>query len=289
MANLRIGTCSWKYDSWIGLVYSESVGKHYLREYSSQFNTVEVDQWFWSLHGIDKISLPREEVVREYMASVPRDFRFTVKVPNSITLTHFYRKSRQEPLTANPHFLSPTLFEEFVESLTLMEPQLGMLIFQFEYLNKQKMPSPDEFRLRFTDFFRVCDRRLPSAMEIRNPNYLSDDYFRFLAELGLSAVFIQGYYMPPITEIYRNFGMLLRTPVVIRLMGPDREGIEEKTGGRWNRLAVPRDQELDEICEMVADLLHRGLDVYLNVNNHYEGSAPLTIQRIQDRLGALPG
>jgi len=284
MSQLRIGTCSWKYDSWIGLVYSEGVGKHYLREYAGQYNSVEVDQWFWSLHGEDKISQPHEKVVREYVESVPRDFRFTVKVPNSITLTHFYRRSRTEPLVENPHFLSPTLFERFLSAVAAMESQLGMLIFQFEYLNRKKMPSQQDFHHRLAEFFRLCDRRLPSAVEIRNPNYLNDDYFRFLQENDLSAVFLQGYHMPPITDIYGHFGRHLQAPVVIRLHGPDREGMEEKTGGRWNRLVVHRDEELDAICAMVNDLLHRGLDVYLNVNNHYEGSAPLTIERIKERL-----
>lgn len=29
------------------------------------------------------------------------------------------------------------------------------------------------------------------------------------------------------------------------------------------------------------DLAGQGADVFVNVNNHYEGSAPLTIERIQ--------
>ena len=46
---LRIGTCSWKYPSWKGLVYSRATGIDYLSEYATRYNTVEVDQWFWAL------------------------------------------------------------------------------------------------------------------------------------------------------------------------------------------------------------------------------------------------
>ena len=46
---LRIGTCSWKYDSWKGIVYPDKEEINFLEEYSKHFNTVEVDQWFWSL------------------------------------------------------------------------------------------------------------------------------------------------------------------------------------------------------------------------------------------------
>ena len=96
MARLRIGTCSWKYPSWEGLVYSAPKGINYLQEYSRHYDTVEIDQWFWSLFGQDSISLPRLETVQEYVDSVPEDFQFTVKVPNSVTLTHFYKKKKSD-------------------------------------------------------------------------------------------------------------------------------------------------------------------------------------------------
>jgi hypothetical protein len=36
---------------------------------------------------------------------------------------------------------------------------------------------------------------------------------------------------------------------------------------------------------MITDLAGQGVDIYLNVNNHYEGSAPLTIERVLRVLG----
>lgn len=50
--HLRIGTCSWKYDSWKGLIYDLDKRYRpddYLPDYAKYFNTVEIDQWFWSL------------------------------------------------------------------------------------------------------------------------------------------------------------------------------------------------------------------------------------------------
>ena len=49
---LRIGTSSWKYDSWKALVYDLDKNykpQDYLSDYSQYYNTVEIDQWFWSL------------------------------------------------------------------------------------------------------------------------------------------------------------------------------------------------------------------------------------------------
>ena len=37
---LNIGTCSWKYDSWQGLIYPEKKPFNYLEEYSKHYNCV---------------------------------------------------------------------------------------------------------------------------------------------------------------------------------------------------------------------------------------------------------
>jgi uncharacterized protein YecE (DUF72 family) len=280
MATCHIGTCSWKYGSWEGLVYSSKKPDNYLREYASHFGAVEIDQWFWSLFGPDKVRLPDPAVVREYVTSVPSEFVFTVKVPNSITLTHFYRKQKSETLTPNPHFLSKDLFNDFLERLKPMISQIGSFIFQFEYLNKQKMESLQAFQDLFSSFISQCPEDLPYGVEIRNPNYLTDSYFHFLTDNGLHPVFLQGYYMPPVPRIYWENAAHITGQAVIRLHGPERKSIEQQTGKMWNRVISPRDEELEAISDMVAHMLSRNIDVYLNINNHFEGSAPLTIKKL---------
>ncbi|MGB3224711.1 MAG: DUF72 domain-containing protein [Desulforhopalus sp.] len=96
---LHIGTISWKYDSWQGIVYPENKLFNHLLEYSRHYSTVEVDQWFWSLFSGDKAALPKIPVVEEYVGSVSGDFSFGIKIPNSITLTHHYKKKKSDPLT----------------------------------------------------------------------------------------------------------------------------------------------------------------------------------------------
>jgi uncharacterized protein YecE (DUF72 family) len=92
--------------------------------------------------------------------------------------------------------------------------------------------------------------------------------------------------MPDITTVFQQSRALIleQETVVVRLHGPDRKGIEKRTGKQWNQVVAPRDEELAAVVSMVRDLLERGIDVYLNVNNHYEGSAPLTIERLQRLL-----
>jgi uncharacterized protein YecE (DUF72 family) len=285
MAELRFGTCSWKFDSWRGLVYPETGRFDYLKEYARRYNTVEIDQWFWSLHAPGKVTLPQPAVVKGYADAVPPNFRFSVKVPNSVTLTHYYRSSRSEPLVENPHFLSAEVFGEFLELLVPMRDRLGPLMFQFEYLNKKKMPSRDEFTARFGRFTASLPKGYTYAIEIRNPNYLDKAYFDFLGEAGLYHVFIHGYYMPPIFKVYDEYKDHIEDLTVIRMHGPDRRGIEKRTGKVWNKIVEPKDGELRRLKDMLGDLDSRGVTTYVNVNNHYEGSAPLTIERIRSAIG----
>lgn len=279
---LQIGTCSWKYPSWKGLVYSSAKPTNYLAEYSKEFSTVEVDQWFWSLFKGNTVVLPKKAVVEEYMESVPENFTFCIKVPNSITLTHHYNK--KEPLVANPWFLSVDLMHRFLDSIALMKSKLGPLVFQFEYLNKRKMAGQRDFIDRFGDFAENLPRDFEYGVEIRNPNYLDSRYFNFLASFKISHVFIHGYYMPSIFTLYDTYRELLGKNTIIRLLGFDREAIEEQTGKKWGRRVAPQEGDLDLLAAMLGDLKSRQSTVLLYVNNHFEGSAPRTITRLREKL-----
>ena len=281
----RFGTCSWKYDSWKGIIYSNEKDINYLQEYSRHYSTVEIDQWFWSLFPQNKVLLPDKNVVEEYNSSTPDDFLFTIKVPNSLTLTHFYNRNKKEPLVPNPYFLSVELFNEFISSIKSINKKTACLIFQFEYLNKQKMKSPDEFQTSFRQFHsQLNGLEIPLAVEIRNPDYLNGNYFSFINDLDMAHVFLEGYFMPPVAEIYNKYKKFIKDFTVLRLHGPDRKGIEKISNENWNQIYVNRDKEIKSLVEMIKDLQNKEVNLFVNVNNHFEGSAPLTIQRIKKSL-----
>ncbi len=283
---IRVGTCSWKFPSWNGLVYDAESSSRYLAQYARRYSTVEIDQWFWSLFGMQSVSLPRRETVAEYLADTPDDFTFSIKVPNSLTLTHFYRKNRSEPLTGNPWFLSTDLFDRFLELIEPLGERTISLMFQFEYQNKRKMPDPPAFIEALDRFFTSISsraRQWPLAVEPRNPQFLTSTYFNMLATHGVSHAFTHGYYMPAASKVYSSFDHMLGEHTIIRLLGRDRKAIEEKTGKKWHSRVEPHDEDLERIADMIADLEERGFTTTVNVNNHYEGSAPRTI----DTLTAL--
>jgi len=276
--HIHIGTCSWKYASWKDLVYTTAKPGNYLKEYGCKYSTVEVDQWFWSLFG-ESVVLPKPNVVREYAESVPDDFLFGIKVPNSITLTHHYKKRKTDSLVANPHFLSVDLMNTFLDSIEPLHSKLGPLIFQFEYLNKLKMAGQREFLDKLGVFIQALPIGFLYAVESRNPNYLNQRFFTCLKSLNLTHVFLQGYYMPSIFDVYEKHKNLLGETVVVRLHGPNREDIEALTGNKWGEIVEPRDRELEQLAKMVANMQS---NIFVFVNNHFEGSAPRTIKKLVD-------
>jgi uncharacterized protein YecE (DUF72 family) len=287
---LRLGTCSWKYDSWKGLIYEPLKTYRpddYLVDYAKKLDSVEVDQWFWSLFP-GSLRLPVPAAVRLYAKSVPDDFIFTVKAPNALTLTHFYAK--QTPHNAsyankpNPAFLDHDLLCRFLDALAPLHSKLGPIMFQFEYLNKQKMASKEVFFERFGAFIDAAPKGYQYAVEIRNPNYFSPAFFGFLKDHKLGFVYLDGYYMPPIGQIFDKFNPETASFQVIRLHGVDRLEIEGETGEVWNKVVAPKPGGLKAAARIVRANAKKRVLTYLNLNNHFEGSAPLSIGRFLDVL-----
>ncbi len=283
MAKLYIGTCGWKYESWRKLVYTESSEINYLKEYSDLYNTVIIDKWFFSLYGNNKVVLPKLETVTGYKNSVNKDFKFSVNIPNSITLTHLNSHDKEE-LIPNSYFLSADLMKEFLGVLKPLKWNLGVLLFQFEYLNKQKIKSQYELQGLLREFISLLPENIHFAVEIRNSSFLNEEYFQFMRDNKMGICFLQGYDMPDIFDLHKRYKDYIKDYCVIHLYGEDRKGIETKSGGEWNKIISPKDEELIRLVEMINELHERSVDIYLYVHNYYEGSAPLTIVKIQNLM-----
>lgn len=279
MGSIRFGTCSWKYPSWESLVYSSPEPPDYLAEYAQKYDMVEIDQWFWSL-GKNSAGLPRQETVIRYDDATPDGFRFTIKCPNALTRpTRDKDSSGSHP--KNEFFLNPELLLSFIETLEPIRKKIGLLMFQFGYLNRQMYADQGQFMAALERFFDSIPRDLPYAIELRNPKWLNGEWFTWLQTQHVAPVLIQGYWMDDITKTIERYEPLMGDTVSIRLHGEDRQEIEAESGGEWNRLIHPRDRELAHAAQSIKTLAKGGRLVYVQVNNHYEGSAPLTIERLR--------
>ncbi|MFQ5512641.1 MAG: DUF72 domain-containing protein [Candidatus Krumholzibacteriia bacterium] len=287
---LRIGTCSWKYDSWKGLYY-DAQRKYragdYLADYAKHLDTVEIDQWFWSLFP-GGLRLPEPRTVEAYAAAVPEDFTFTVKAPNALTLTHFYARQPKQHVEfagrPNIYFLDNELLGRFLDALAPLRGRIGTIMFQFEYLSRSKMRSRDAFLDRFGEFIAKAPKGFRYAIETRNPRYLSGRFFECLSENDVGFVYLEGYHMPSIGTVFDRFHPATGDHAVIRLHGGDRLEIERRTGEVWDHIVAPKPRGLEAAVRIVRANTRRKIATFVNVNNHFEGSAPLTIERFLDLL-----
>ncbi|HOJ19014.1 MAG: DUF72 domain-containing protein [Ignavibacteriales bacterium] len=269
MKKFRVGTCSWNYESWLGLVYSFKwkTSAPYLVEYSKHYKTAEIDSWFYNL--------PEPDEVKEYKENVPKDFTFTLKVPRELTMTHIPLPGG---ITSNSHFLSMEFFEVFYSRIEELLPQVTGIIFQFPYFENDKISSLSQFLFRAKSFFPNLPKELPIGIEVRNKDFLNDNYFDFLTENNIIPVLSEMKMLPTITETYEKNKLRIGDNIIIRLLGGDRKEIELRTKKIWDEIRLPKMQN-QAIAEMIVEMLETK-NVILNVNNHYEGSAPKTIQAI---------
>ena len=91
--------------------------------------------------------------------------------------------------------------------------------------------------------------------------------------------------MPPVADLYAKYADALGDTCVVRLHGPDREGMEKRVGKDWSKIVEPRDADLAALIAPLKDMLLKRKDAWVFVNNHFEGCAPKTIERIMERLG----
>jgi uncharacterized protein YecE (DUF72 family) len=90
--------------------------------------------------------------------------------------------------------------------------------------------------------------------------------------------------MPHIADVFSQHDTSTEAPAIVRLHGPGREAMEEASEGRWDRLIEPRPASVQAAVDIVRANLRLGHKTFVNINNHFEGCAPLTAKRFLNAL-----
>jgi uncharacterized protein YecE (DUF72 family) len=90
--------------------------------------------------------------------------------------------------------------------------------------------------------------------------------------------------MPAIGQVFEKFKPATADFSIIRLHGGGRQEMELESGGVWNRVIAAKPEGLRAAVKIVRANARRRVLTFLNVNNHFEGSGPLTIQRFLEAL-----
>jgi uncharacterized protein YecE (DUF72 family) len=202
-----VGTSSWKYEGWLGQIYTperyEYRGKvarsrferDCLVEYAEVFKTVCVDAAYYTF--------PSEQYLGRLADQVPADFRFAFKVTDSITIKKFPKLARFGELSGKPNgnYLNAELFAKaFLLPCESIRTKVGLLMFEFSRFWPTDYERGREFIADLDLFLGQLPKGWPYGVEMRNRNWLRPDYFACLARHQVAHVFNSWDAMPPVGE-----------------------------------------------------------------------------------------
>ena len=279
---LRLGTSSWSFPGWAGLVYAKRMAEQMLsREglgaYSRHplLRAVGIDRTFYA-------PLPAEEF-RRYAAQVPADFRFVVKAHAALT-TPIDRQARNIAVTPDvDRFLDlGYALERIVTPVAEgLGERLGALLFQFPPLGLPYAREPQLFVDALGSFLGQLPRGPQYAVELRNREFLGPEYADVLARNGVTHCFNVHPRMPSVLEQAEQLGdhsWRSGTVVVRWMLHPtqDYEAARERYFP-FDRIVDPDATNRAAVASLLEQVLGRGNEAIVIANNKAEGCAPLTL------------
>lgn len=297
--DIRLGTSSWFFPGWRGLVYDgvhpqPMLSRKGLEAYGQipLLRTVSLDRTFYA---------PISTVAYAHYASqVPAHFSFVVKAP-AIVCDAVMRDEGGRGRVPNPHFLDATIAtREFVlPCLEGLKAKAGPLVFQVSPLPHSLVEDASLFIERLEGFFAALPRDIGPlrplyALELRNPELLTPRLMRMLSR----------------AEIRYCVGLHDRMPEVER-QETALAALDGKEPGplvvRWNlhrgfryqaarQRYEPFDRIVDEdggtrrtLARMTATAWKAGRKVWITANNKAEGCAPLSVLELAREIAKLVG
>ena len=286
---LRMGTSSWSFPGWRGIVYPDEatptrLARKGLRDYARHplLRTVGIDRSYYA-------PIPEEDL-RRYAEQLPPDFVCCAKAPAAVTSFTLPGPSRAE---ANLDFLSAERFtEELIEPFArAFAPHTGPFLLQFSPLGQNATLEPTAFAEMLDAFLTGMPSMCEFAIELRDCSLLSDAYCQVLDRHGAAHVVNYWSAMPMPGEQASLVAQRNAPFVMVRLlMRPGTRYEQQRQEMRpFNRIVQPDEVMRQNVVGILARARREKRRTYLLVNNKAEGSAPLTIEAIAERLAGVKG
>jgi uncharacterized protein YecE (DUF72 family) len=287
--NILIGTSSWKYEGWLGQIYTREryarrsgfSKKHFddtcLAEYAETFPIVCGDFSFYQF--------PSEAYWRRLFGSAPASLRYAFKVPEQITVKAYPSHARYGARGGldNPSFLDPGLFQDaFLRPLERYRAQIAVLIFEFGTFSKKSYAQPADFLADLDKFLAAMPPEWRYSVEIRNPEYLGEDYFGCLRAHHAAHVLNAWTRMPPLGVQLRIPGAFTADFSVCRALLRRGRSYEQavNTFSPYEEIKDPNPEGRQALRDLIAQARDNRRAAFIFVNNRFEGNAPLTIEAV---------
>ncbi len=300
---LHLGTSSWSFPGWQGLVWAGHHGVDELAQTGLQayaqhplLRTVSVDRSYYRPLRAHEVSAYAEqlETARTKAPLLP-PFKIVSKVWEEIT-TAIFPKYPRYGLRAgqrNPSFLDASRFIDEVLAVYLpYAEQFGPFVFELAPMPKGSVDDVTLTR-RLASFLEALPPAFPWAFELRNEELLTPRWFAVLRAYRAAHVFTYWTAMPSLRVQLARHGSLASAPFVLaRLMLPPFTRYADKKAefAPFNRRIIPQSEMQDDVLDLLRAVLEANTkDTFILANNKAEGSAPLTLRALAQRVaGDLP-
>ncbi len=292
LADQRIflGGSSWKYEGWLGQIYSperyqvrgrfsrKRFEQECLAEYAETFPIVCGDFSFYQFPAPDFWKRLFEQ---------GRQLQFAFKVPEEITVHTFPGHPRYGARAGilNPNFLhAEQLYEEFLKLLTPYRSQTPVILFEFSAFPATAFGDADSFAETLSDFLGALPSEFRYGVEIRNPELLEPVYLRVLAEHRVAHVLNSWTRMPALADQLDLPGIFTTDFTVSRALLRAGRSYEEAVQlfSPYTSTRDPNQEVRDALRNLLIRAKQRGEPTFIFVNNRLEGNAPNTIAAVTD-------
>jgi uncharacterized protein YecE (DUF72 family) len=277
-----LGTSSWSFPGWAGLVYAKggnesALAREGLREYSSHplLRAAGIDRGFYAPLSAGQYA--------NYARQVPEGFRFLIKAPNLITDAQ-HRADNGAPDTLNSSFLDAVLaHDQFVAPcIEGLGTKAGTLVFQLSPLPRAWLDDTAAIAARIGEFFAALPPLRPPAcyaLEIRDAALLTPRLMRTLAAHDVRYCIGVHARMPNVLRQSKALALLPPGPLVIRwsLHAGLKYQVAKDRYFPFNRLVDPDPDTRRALAVLATQTINAGHPVMLIANNKAEGCAPLTL------------
>jgi uncharacterized protein YecE (DUF72 family) len=289
---MRLGTSSWNFAGWRGLVYAEQaptsqLARHGLAAYARHplLRTVGLDRTYYAPIAAADFAA--------YAEVVPDDFRFLVKAHELCTLAFFRGTGRYADRKGarNDLFLDSAYAAEQVVGPCLqgLGAKAGPILFQFPPQSVRLLGGPERFAKRLGRFLHELPRGSLYAVELRNAELLTPAYATALTESGAVHCFNVHPTMPPLDVQQRRVASDAAAALVVRWMLHPTQRYDAATVRYkpFDRIIDPDPVSRNAIAMLCLETAAAARPAYVVVNNKAEGSSPLSIQHLAAQLVAL--
>jgi uncharacterized protein YecE (DUF72 family) len=289
--NIWIGTSSWKYEGWLGQIYTaeryltrgrfskKKFEETCLEEYAETFPIVCGDFSFYQF--------PSDDYWRKLFSSSPNSLRFAFKVPEDITVKVFPTHARygRRAGQVNENFLNAELFQRlFLEPLAPYGDRAALFIFEFGTFSKKSFEDAAQFIEALDGFLAALPEGRRYSVEIRNPEYLDQPYFDCLRSRGVAHAFNAWSRMPPLETQLEIPGIFTADFTVVRALLRNGRKYERavEAFAPYKETQDPNPEARQAMRTLIARAEASKQGTYIFVNNRLEGNAPSTIEAIVD-------